>query len=69
MAMREPLTSKQKIVCIATGAVLWIPLMTFIIMGRDSVTPRQFAAVGLVNLLVMVPLFAFITEKWIRKIK
>jgi len=43
--------------------------MTFIIMGRDSVTPRQFAAVGLVNLLVMVPLFAFITEKWIRKMK
>lgn len=69
MARREPLTQKQTLAFVATAFILAAPMILFIIAGRDSISPRQFAAVGLVNLLVMVPLFAFITEKWIRKMK
>lgn len=69
MARREPLTAKQTFAFVATAFILITPMMLFILVGRDSITPRQFAAVGLVNLLVMVPLYALITEKWIRKMK
>lgn len=69
MARREPLTPKQTVAFVVTTFVLITPMMLFIIVGRDSISPRQFAAVGLVNLLLMIPLYALITEKWIRKMK
>ena len=69
MARREPLTSKQKALIVAVAFLLFLPMTLFIAYFRDSVSPREFAAIGLVNLVVGVSLLALVSEKWIRKMK
>ncbi len=69
MARREPFTFKQKALIVAVGLLLCLPMSLFIAYFRDNVSPRQFAAIGLVNLIVGVSLLATISEKWIRKMK
>jgi hypothetical protein len=69
MAKREPLTSKQKALIVAVAFLLFLPMTLFIAYFRDNVSPRQFAAIGLANLIVGVSLLALISEKWIRRMK
>jgi hypothetical protein len=60
---------KQKLLIVVTGFLLYTPMTLFILYYRDSVTPRQFAAISAVNLAVGVSLLALVSEKWIRKLK
>ena len=69
MARREPLKPKQKLLIVATAFCLALPMFLFIVYCRDKVSPRHFAAVGAVNLIVGVSLLALISEKCIRKMK
>jgi hypothetical protein len=66
---REPLKAKQKLLIVITAFCLILPMFLFIVYYRDNVSPRQFAAIGLVNLVIGVSLLAFISERWIRKMK
>jgi hypothetical protein len=66
MGKREPLTPKQKALCIALAFALNTPMFIFIFVYSSGFSPRQVAVAGLFNLAVGVPLLAFITEKWIR---
>ena len=52
-----------------TAFFLYLPMLLFIIYYRDVVSPRQFAAIAAVNLVVGVSLLALVSEKWIRKLK
>lgn len=67
--MREPLTAKQKALCVGVIACLNTPAIVFIFCYSSEFSPKQVAAVGAVNLLLGVPILALITEKWIRKLK
>jgi hypothetical protein len=69
MGRREPLTPKQKGLCVALIFVLNTPIIIFIFVYSSGFSPRQVAVAGLFNLAVGVPLLALITEKWIRKLK
>jgi hypothetical protein len=69
VAEREPLNLKQKLLIVATAFLLYLPMLLFIIYYRNEVSPRHFAAIGAVNLVVGVSLLALISEKWIRKWK
>ena len=66
---REPLTSKQKVWCVALAFFLNVPIFIFIFEYANRFTPRQVGVVGLFNLAIAVPLLALLTEKWIRKMK
>jgi hypothetical protein len=66
---REPFTLKQKLMIVATAFVLYLPMLLWIIYYSDTLSPRQYAALAAVNLVVGVSLLAFISEKWIRKWK
>jgi len=66
---REPLTPKQKLLIIITVVCLNVPAFIFIFCYSSEFTARQGAAAGAVNLLVVVPLLALISEKWIRRMK
>jgi hypothetical protein len=69
MPRREPLRTKQKALIVIVIFCLQLPMILFIAYFRDSVSPRKFAAIGMVNLVVGVSLLALISEKWIRKMK
>ncbi len=69
MATREPFSLKQKLLIVATACFLYLPMLLFIVYDRDAVSPRQFAAIAAVNLVVGVSLLALVSEKWIRKMK
>ncbi len=69
MGKREPLTLKQKVLCVAVIFILNTPVLIFIFKYSDRFTPREVGIVGLFNLAVGVPLLALITEKWIRKLR
>jgi hypothetical protein len=69
LAAREPFSLKQKLLIVVTAFFLYLPMLLFIIYYRDSVSPRQFAAIAAVNLVVGVSLLALASEKWIRKMK
>jgi hypothetical protein len=69
MPTREPLKTKQKALIVIVTFCLQMPMILFILYFRDSVSPREFAGIGLVNLIVGVSLLALISEKWIRKMK
>jgi hypothetical protein len=45
------------------------PILIFIFCYSTEFSPRQVGVAGLLNLAIGVPLFAVITEKWIRKLK
>ena len=66
--MREPLTPKQKVVCVGVIFALNTPLLIFIFRYSGGFSPREVGVAGLFNLVVGVPLLALITEKWIRKL-
>jgi uncharacterized membrane protein len=63
------LTAKQKIQLIAIGALLWIPMMSFIIWRSDKYSERQIAGVAAINMLVMVPLYIYIGRRYFLKSK
>ncbi len=65
--MREPLTPKQKALCVVLIFFLNTPILIFIFCYSSEFSPRQVGLAGAVNLLLGVPLLALITEKWIRK--
>jgi hypothetical protein len=71
--MREPLTPKQTFLTVATAALLNSPLLTWLfysVAHSDEASLKQNGpALGALNLVLGVPLLAFITEKWIRKLK
>jgi len=67
--MREPLTPKQKVLCVILIFALNTPVIVFIFWYSERFSPRQVGVVGLFNLAIGVPLLALITEKWIRKLK
>ncbi len=67
--MRAPLSPKQKALCVATAFFLNTPVFIFIFRYSSQFSPRQVGAVGLLNLFLGVPLFALVTEKWIRKLR
>ena len=69
MERREPFSLKQKLLIVVTAFFLYLPMLLFIIYYRDAVSPRQFAAIGAVNLVMGVSLLALVSEKWIRKLK
>jgi hypothetical protein len=69
MGVREPLTPKQKALCIAVIFCLNTPILIFIFCYSSEFPPRQVGVAGLLNLALGVPLFGLITEKWIRKLK
>jgi hypothetical protein len=73
VGMREPLTPQQKCLAVATAAILNTPLITWIfysVARSNEASLKQHAAVfGALNLIIGVPLFALITEKWIRKLR
>ena len=69
MGTREPLTFKQKVLCVTSTFLLNTPVFIFIFEYSDRFSPRQVGLVGLLNLALVVPLLALITEKWIRKVK
>ncbi len=51
MERREPFSLKQKLLIVVTAFFLYLPMLLFIIYYRDAVSPRQFAAIGAVNLV------------------
>jgi hypothetical protein len=67
--MRAPLTPKQKALCIAVAFCLNTPLFIFLFCYSSEFSPREVGVAGLLNFALGVPLFALITEKWIRKLK
>jgi hypothetical protein len=67
--MREPLTPKQKALCVVVTFCLNTPILIFIFCYSSEFSPRQVGVAGLLNLALGVPLLALITEKWIRKLK
>jgi len=67
--MRAPLTPKQKALCVVVIFCLNTPILIFIFCYSTEFSPRQVGVAGLLNLAIGVPLFARITEKWIRKLK
>jgi hypothetical protein len=69
LATRERFSLKQKLLIVVTAFFLYLPMLLFIIYYRDVVSPRQFAAIAAVNLVVGVSLLALVSEKWIRKMK
>jgi hypothetical protein len=69
MGKREPLTAKQKVFCVTLIFLLNTPVLVLIFGYADRFSPRQVGVIGLFNLGLGVPLLAFITEKWIRKIR
>jgi hypothetical protein len=72
-AMRQRLTLKQKYLAVATAALLNVPLFTWIFYsvanGHEASLKEHAPMFGALNLIIGVPLFALITEKWIRKVK
>jgi len=66
---REPLTAKQKVWFVSLAFLLNIPVLIFLFGYADRFSPKEVGVVGLFNLGLGVPLFALITEKWIRKMK
>ena len=68
-AKREPLTTVQKILIFALLVCLNVPALVFVFRYSDSFSAREGAAVGLVNLVIVLPLVIFISEKWIRRIR
>ena len=73
VGMREPLTPKQKMLFVAVAACLNAPLFTWIFysvaQSNEASLKQHVPMLGALNLIVGVPLFALITEKWIRKLK
>ena len=69
METAAPLTPKQKVIVVATAAVLNVPIFIFIFRYSKQFTPREVGVVGLFNLFVGVPLLVLISNKWIRKLK
>jgi len=69
LGRREPFSLKQKLLIVVIAFFLYLPMLLFIIYYRESVSPRQFAAIAAVNLVVGVSLLALVSEKWIRKMK
>ncbi len=69
MGKREPLTFKQKVLCVTLIFLQNAPVIIFIFWYCDRFSPRQVGVVGLLNLALGVPMLALITEKWIRKLK
>jgi hypothetical protein len=66
---RQRLTFKQKVLVFLLLAFLDIPACIFILGYSHRFSARQGAAVGAVNLVIVLPLVIFISEKWIRKMK
>ena len=61
-----PYTRKQWALIMATLFVLWIPAgyyLIFVVGSSADVNPQQVARVGALNLLIGVPLFAFLSKK------
>ena len=69
MPRREPFTLKQKLMIVATAFVLYLPMLLWIIYYSGTLSPRQYAGLAAVNLVVGVSLLAYISEKWIRRWK
>jgi hypothetical protein len=69
MGTGAPLTPKQKVLVVATAAVLNVPTFIFIFRYSKQFTPREVGVVGLFNLFVGVPLLVLISNKWIRKLR
>jgi len=66
---REPLNPKQKLLVVGTAFCLFMPAFLFIVFCRNEFSPRQMGAIGAVNPIVGVSLFALISEKWICRTK
>jgi len=67
-----PYSRRQWALVMTTLVVLWIPMgwyILFVIAPSKNVDPRRAGAVGLINLLIMVPLGIFIIKRWILKKK
>ena len=63
-----PYSRKQWALVLATLFVLWIPMgyyLIFVIPFSEHVDPQQVARAGALNLLVGVPLFAFVVRRYI----
>jgi hypothetical protein len=60
---------KQAAAIIFVAAVLWVPMICFIIFYSQGFSPRQIAAIGAVNLLIGVSLLIVVYRKWIRNLK
>ena len=69
MGKREPLTLKQRVLCVTLIFFLNTPVLIFIFGYSDRFSPRHVGLAGLLNLALGVPLLALITEKWIPKLK
>jgi len=71
--MRRRLTLKQKYLAVATAGVLNVPLFTRIFYsvahGNEASLKEHAPTFGALNLIIGIPLFALITEKWIRRVK
>lgn len=72
-AMRQRLALKQKCLAEATAVLLNVPVFTWVFYsvasGNDASLKQHAPIFGALNLIIGVPLFALITEKWIRKLK
>jgi hypothetical protein len=68
-ARREPLTLKQKVLVFLLFAFLDVPALIFVFGYSQRFSAKQGAAVGAINLVIVLPLVIFISEKWIRKMK
>jgi low temperature requirement protein LtrA len=65
---RTPLTMKQKVLIVGTALFLYLPMFVYIVYCVNRDVPVS-VPIGAANLLLMVLLLAFISEKWIRNIK
>jgi threonine/homoserine/homoserine lactone efflux protein len=65
-----PYSRGQWALLMTTLVVLWIPMgwyLLFVVARSRNVDSRQVGRVGALNLLIGVPLFIFITRRWILK--
>lgn len=68
MPKREPWKTKQKVLIVLTGLVLWVPAVVYISYCLDhDIKPSPL--VGAINLFGGTSILALVSEKWIRKIK
>jgi hypothetical protein len=54
----------------ATLIILWTPMLSYLIFGilpAEQVNVQHVIRAGVLNLLVGVPIFGFITTRWILK--
>ena len=62
------LTPKQKVWFLVAMTCLTLPIIVFIFRYSQFFSPRENAAIAMVNMVIVVSLGALILKKWISKI-